>query len=681
LDPEEIASVPYKDRRFIPHNVTVVDDNIDPREDFEPWRFDPDHPNYNPDPEDPYGLKLGSWFIRPTIKRKKKTIKFRETVLPDGTVEREILPDDTKIQKGDGIKTEEVWAEPELDPEINRYRRDGILPRILVDLLAARKRAKKLMEEAEENQDWDMYRVFDAQQLAFKVTCNSLYGFTGGFRLRDTCIASAVTRKGRELLQFATRLVENHFSAANYPGGWYNDNGLDAHVVYGDTDSIMINFGVLDWERSIDLGREAEKLLDEAFAPIKPIRMPFEKVFARYLLRTKKRYAGIKYEKKACEEKDGKPHPKLMVKGFENVRRSTCREVRRILDKMLDIMIMQGDVDKAYAYGKQQVILLLEGKVDISRLVMTASLSKNEYATPPAVYVMKERMIREKRDPSTIPKVGNRVSYLYTAGKIKGSNATKLGDMIELPEYVFQHNIPINYEAYLEKQYRNPMCGMMLEVDGADCPEESRMWRMINEAQIEAHKAVRVSAASKIGNYVSYVPRCINRRCAAEIPDKNGKLLNIPFGRPNEERKKRFESMRVKWFTAQHLEVRYQNDDECRERFETTLDSCMQSAYIDGSMDRALFPEYYPAVPALCKKCQANPLMRINHHLETMEEIRRLEAEQASAWSWCQRCVASNYQPDRCNNNDCELYYRRKTVGKELDAQRYIMDRLDAIDF
>lgn len=63
--------------------------------------------------------------------------------------------------------------------------------------------------------------------------------------------------------------VENHYTMAN---GYERD----AKVIYGDTDSVMVNFQVKTLEKSMELGREAAELISEKF--IKPIKLEFEKV-------------------------------------------------------------------------------------------------------------------------------------------------------------------------------------------------------------------------------------------------------------------------------------------------------------------------------------------------------------------------------------------------------------------
>ena len=54
--------------------------------------------------------------------------------------------------------------------------RRGLLPQILEQLLAARKRTKALLKE---EQDPVIRAVLDGRQLALKISANSVYGFTG----------------------------------------------------------------------------------------------------------------------------------------------------------------------------------------------------------------------------------------------------------------------------------------------------------------------------------------------------------------------------------------------------------------------------------------------------------------------------------------------------------------------
>lgn len=93
-----------------------------------------------------------------------------------------------------------------LDLFVKSGRRKGLLPQILADLLAARKRAK-----ADLKKETDPFKraVLDGRQLALKISANSVYGFTGATVGKLPClqISSSVTAYGRQMI-FKTKEVK-----------------------------------------------------------------------------------------------------------------------------------------------------------------------------------------------------------------------------------------------------------------------------------------------------------------------------------------------------------------------------------------------------------------------------------------------------------------------------------------
>ncbi|KAL8541954.1 hypothetical protein ACS0TY_002988 [Phlomoides rotata] len=87
----------------------------------------------------------------------------------------------------------------------------GILPEILEELLAARKRAKADLKEAK---DPRVKAVLDGRQLALKISANSVYGFTGATIGQLPCleISSSVTSYGRQMIEHTKKLVEDKFT-------------------------------------------------------------------------------------------------------------------------------------------------------------------------------------------------------------------------------------------------------------------------------------------------------------------------------------------------------------------------------------------------------------------------------------------------------------------------------------
>merc|ERR1719401_3326254 len=128
---------------------------------------------------------------------------------------------------------------------LKREARRGMLPMILEELLAARKKAKKAMAEAT---DPLTKSVLNGRQLALKISANSVYGFTGATVGVLPCleISSSVTAFGRQMIDHTKNMVEAAYTAEK-------GHAHDAQVIYGDTDSVMVKFGVDTVEEAMKL--------------------------------------------------------------------------------------------------------------------------------------------------------------------------------------------------------------------------------------------------------------------------------------------------------------------------------------------------------------------------------------------------------------------------------------------
>lgn len=98
------------------------------------------------------------------------------------------------------LPTEHVTVSPSRDHFVKPSVHRGILPQILEELLAARKKAKQDMAAAT---DEATKNVQNGRQLAIKISANSVYGFTGATVGQLPCIpiSSSVTAFGREMIE------------------------------------------------------------------------------------------------------------------------------------------------------------------------------------------------------------------------------------------------------------------------------------------------------------------------------------------------------------------------------------------------------------------------------------------------------------------------------------------------
>ncbi|KAF7178532.1 hypothetical protein CNMCM7691_007231 [Aspergillus felis] len=331
-------------------------------------------------------------------------------------------------------KDEDYIVTPNGDMFCTTKVRKGLLSQILEELLAARKRAKK--ELAVETDPFKK-AVLNGRQLALKISANSVYGLTGATvgKLPCLAIASSTTSYGREMIEKTKQEVEARYTIAN---GYSHD----AKVIYGDTDSVMVKFGVTELEEAMKLGQEAADYVSSKF--LKPIKLEFEKVYFPYLLINKKRYAGLYWT-------NPNKFDKMDTKGIETVRRDNCLLVQNVIETVLHKILIDRDLDGAQDYVKETISDLLQNKIDMSKLVITKALSKSDYTAKQAHVELAERM--RKRDAGSAPTLGDRVAYVI----VKGAGGSKNYEKSEDPIYVLENNIPIDTKYYLDNQLANPL--------------------------------------------------------------------------------------------------------------------------------------------------------------------------------------------------------------------------------
>ncbi|UNI18992.1 DNA-directed DNA polymerase [Purpureocillium takamizusanense] len=344
------------------------------------------------------------------------------------------LLDKKMVEKFKLVKHEDYIVTPNGDMFVTTKQRKGLLAQILEELLTARKQAKR--ELAKET---DPFRkaVLNGRQLALKISANSVYGLTGATTGKLPClqIASSTTSFGRQMIEKTKDEVEKKYNIAN---GYSHD----AQVIYGDTDSVMVKFGTKDLAEAMKLGEEAANYVSSKF--VKPIKLEFEKVYFPYLLINKKRYAGLYWTK--TEKYD-----KMDTKGIETVRRDNCLLVQTVIEKVLRMILIDRDVQGAQDYVKDTIADLLQNKVDMSKLVITKALTKDDYAAKQAHVELAQRM--KKRDAGSAPGLGDRVAYVMVRGAAGAKNFEKSED----PLYVLENNVPIDTKYYLDNQLAKPL--------------------------------------------------------------------------------------------------------------------------------------------------------------------------------------------------------------------------------
>ena len=96
---------------------------------------------------------------------------------------------------------------------------------------------------------------------------------------------------------------------------------------------------------------------------------------------------------------------------------------------------------------------LMKGEVPIQKLIITKSL-RGSYKNPKQIAhkVLADRI--GLREPGNKPSPGDRIPYVY----FKNENKNILqGDKIELPEYIINNKLQIDYEHYVTNQIMKPV--------------------------------------------------------------------------------------------------------------------------------------------------------------------------------------------------------------------------------
>ena len=321
----------------------------------------------------------------------------------------------------------------------------SLLPTILTDLKAFRKKAKKLMAAAEGT---PMEAVYNGQQLAYKISMNSIYGFTGASKGMLPCvpIASTVTMRGRQMIEETKNYVEEHF-----PG---------ARVRYGDTDSVMVEFDVQGrkGQEAIDYSWVQGELAAEQCTRLfkQPNDLELEKVYCPYFLYSKKRYAAKMYEKKGGVV----VFKKIDVKGLQVVRRDSCPYVRETLKSLLGMILDSDDPRPVIQFARQASADLVAGKIPIEKLQMSKQLA-SAYKVPMPHVAVRDKI--KARAPGSEPQQGDRVQFVI----VTGPRDAKMYEKAEDPVWVKEQGIQVDYQYYFTNQLKKPVCDLLEPLVGA----------------------------------------------------------------------------------------------------------------------------------------------------------------------------------------------------------------------
>lgn len=199
------------------------------------------------------------------------------------------------------VERANISEEDDKVPEVPKAEEEqGILPRLIATLVKRRREVKKLMKDASATPD--QLATWDIKQMALKLTANSMYGCLGYTKSRFYArpLAMLTTSKGREILTRTKAMAE----------------ARQLRVIYGDTDSVMINTNMDNIQDATKVGNDFKRDVNDSY---KLLEIDIDNIFRRLLLHAKKKYAAIN-----MVSVDGKYVEQLEVKGLDMRRREYC---------------------------------------------------------------------------------------------------------------------------------------------------------------------------------------------------------------------------------------------------------------------------------------------------------------------------------------------------------------------
>ena len=252
----------------------------------------------------------------------------------------------------------------------------GFIPEILKTLLEERVKVKEKMKLSDD-------KMFYFQQWALKILANSFYGYMGYPRARWYSLecAESTTAWGRMYLKRIIDMAKKE----------------DLEVIYGDTDSVFIKMKDTNVDKALTFLETVNTSLPET------MELEFEGFYPRGLFVTKKKYALI-------DDKNT-----FITKGLEIVRRDWANIAKKTQQEVLEIILKEGDPEKAAEVIKEVTQKLKKREVDIEDLVIYTRLTMplSQYkAVAPHVHIAKK--MKERGEDVG---VGSTIAYVVKEGK------------------------------------------------------------------------------------------------------------------------------------------------------------------------------------------------------------------------------------------------------------------------
>ncbi|EEB06508.2 DNA polymerase alpha catalytic subunit [Schizosaccharomyces japonicus yFS275] len=325
----------------------------------------------------------------------------------------------------------------------NSSLEQGIFPRLIANLVNRRKQIKALLKD--KNATPVQRLQWDIKQQALKLTANSMYGCLGYTKSRFYArpLAVLVTYKGREVLTSTKELADL----------------MGLQVIYGDTDSVMINTNANNMTDALRIGNEFKNRVNERY---RKLEIDIDNVYQRMLLHAKKKYAAL--------QMDAQGKPVLDIKGLDMKRREFCALAKEAskysLDQILSGELTETVISNIHAYLVDFAQKMRSGKFSANKFIIFNKLGKAPESYPNGKTMPFVQVALKKKARGENVRVGDVIPFIITGNESQGHPA----DRAVSPQQVMDQssNLTIDYEYYLSHQILPPLERLVAPVEGTD---------------------------------------------------------------------------------------------------------------------------------------------------------------------------------------------------------------------
>lgn len=289
----------------------------------------------------------------------------------------------------------------------------GFIPELLKEIIMKRRKYK---EDYNKNPN----PILKVRSNAFKLIANAAYGYQGFFGARYYSVeaASSTAYFARENIQKAIKIFE--------------EEGFKP--VYSDTDSIAVTLGEKTKKQALELLKKINNELPGI------MELDLEGFFKRGLWVTKRTGDfGAKKKYALIDEQE-----KIKIRGFETVRRDWCDLAREVQNKVIKMVLEDGNQERALTYLKEIIKKIKSRKIPQQDIIIRTQLKKSisDYkAISPHVIAAKKM-----KELSIAINEGDLIEYYIAETSNKKSKLVR--EKVKLPQEQGEYNI----EYYLERQ-------------------------------------------------------------------------------------------------------------------------------------------------------------------------------------------------------------------------------------